>query len=166
MKSKLKYIIGGLIGLRSVYALTLTAWQYFVWKSDPVIGQLLLPPHQPIAYFLRYSWTHFLFNAVLSVGMAYVFYFILRAIKKHRAEIFEEGEPELGLACALMLGWPNIVLFVPLAFLLLLIFSSFRRVFLKEEFTTITLPMLVSLPIILLWGNKALEIFKLTALQI
>jgi len=164
-KRVLNYTVWVLIGFRAIYSLVLSALQYYTWKKDTGgIGQYFLPPSRSIGYFLQYSWTHFFIGAVLSVGTAFIFYFILKAIKKHRAEIFEEGELELGLICALIVGWPSIILFVMLSFLMLLIVSAVKQVFFKDQFATITLPLLISLPIIFIFGQKLIQILHLEAL--
>ncbi len=164
-KKLLTYIAWAIIGFRVIFSIFLAVVQYFTWKKDS-FAQYFLPPNRPIGYFLQYAWTHYFLGAILSIIAAFVFYFILMAVKKHRAEIFEEGELELGLACGLIIGWPNVILFVALAFLLLLVLSILRQLFFKEQFTTITLPLLISLPIIFILGRWLIDLLKLSALRI
>lgn len=163
-KKTLLYVAWALIGFRVIYSIVLSTLQYLTWKKDTGIGQFFLPPHKSISYFLNYSWIHFFASVVFSVGIAFVFYFILKAIKKHREEIFEEGELELALASTLIIGWPSAVLFIALSFLMLLVVSVIKQIFFKEQFATITLPLLISLPIIFVLGGKLIKILHLEAL--
>lgn len=142
---------------RVFYAGVLSWLQYYVWSHNE-FSKLLLPPHQPIKYFLQYSWTHFWFNVVLVIASSFAFYLLLR--------FFEETEPELGFLCALIVGWPNFIVFAALAFILMILISFFRTIFLKKFHTAFTLPFLLAALAVLLFGSKLVDILGLGVFRI
>ena len=79
--------------------------------------------------------------------------------EKYRERFFEEGELDLGFLSALLIGWPNFVVFVPLVFLSVVIIAVFRRVFLKELYTTLGLPMLLATLLVLAFGDFLVAFF-------
>lgn len=145
-------------------AIKYSVLQYFAWKKDPGIGSYLLPPHQSWNYFAGYVYLHFFYATLLTIVSMAIFYFALKVISKHRAEIFEEGEIELGTLCALISGWPGFVIFAPLSFLILIAFSLVRKLFKNKQFTTITIPMLISVTVVFLFWPQIIEFLKLTSL--
>lgn len=153
-----------LTAFKVLYSITLTTLQYFTWKNDTGIGQYFLPPHQSWNYFTGYAFLHFFYGTLLTLVSTIVFYFALRAMAKYRLEIFEDGEVELGTLCALISGWPGFIIFAPLSFLILILFSLARKLAKNEQFTTITVPMLLSIVITFTFWQKIIEFLKLTAL--
>lgn len=154
-----------LICFRFFYSLTLTVVQYYVWQHNE-FSKLLLPPHQPIKYFLQYSWTNFWFSAVLSVGASFLFWLLLKTFKKYQGRFFAEREPELGFLCALIVGWPNFIIFVALAFTLAIIISSFQTIFLKKFHTAFILPFLLAALAVLFFGSRLVDILGLGVFRI
>jgi hypothetical protein len=152
----MRFLIGALIGWRLFYAGTLTVLQYFVF----------LPPFREPKYFLLYSWTHFWFNFVLSVGTAFVFYLFLKFLKKRNERFFEEGEAEIGFLCALIAGWPDFVVFLPLVLVLVALESVFRKIFLKESLTTLGFALILAAITAFIFGDKIIAILSLGALRI
>ncbi|MBI4692153.1 MAG: hypothetical protein HY773_01785 [Candidatus Terrybacteria bacterium] len=154
-----------LICFRFFYAGILTWLQYYVWSHNE-FSRLLLPPHQPIKYFLQYSWTHFWFNAVLSVGAAFLFWLLLRMLKKYQESFFEQGEPEIGFLCSLIVGWPNFIIFAPLAFILMILISLFQTIFLKKFHTAFSISFLLAALAVLFFGSRLVDILGLGVLRI
>jgi hypothetical protein len=152
----MRFLIGGVIVWRFFYAGTLNVLQYFVF----------LPPFRELKYFIGYSWMHFWFNFVLSVGVALVFYLFLKFLKKRNERFFEEGETEIGFLCALIAGWPNIVIFLPLVFILVVLESIFSNFFLKESFTTLGFAVILAAIIAFIWGGKIIAVLGLGVLII
>lgn len=168
---------------RFFYALILTGSQYLIWAGDPFTKSFLNSPlsqslpitiiqRMPwlfggrLGYFLFYSWGRFWLNAILSVGLSLLFWFFLKLLKKHRERFFREGETELGFLCALMAGWPYLVIFVPLTFVFVVLTSIFRRLILKEMYTTLGYSFLFAIFVTLLLGGKLLQIWNLGVLKI
>ena len=152
----MRFFIGGIIIWRFFYAGTLTVFQYFVF----------LPPFREPNFFFRYVWTHFLLNFILSVGAALAFYLFLKFLKKRNERFFEEGEMEIGLICALIAGWPNFVVFIPLVFILVALESVFRKIFFKESLTALGLSFFLAAMATFVWGDKIINILGLGVLKI
>lgn len=152
----MRFFIGGIIAWRFFYAVSLTILQYIVFLS----------PFRETGYFVLYAWTHFWFNFVLSVGVAFTFYLFLKFLKKRNERFFEEGETEIGLICALIAGWPGFVVFVPLVLILVVAESIFMKIFFKESLTAFGFAFFLAAIIALVWGDKIVAILNLGALRI
>ncbi len=171
------------IGFKFFYALILTLGQYFLWSKDQ-FGQLFLNQplkipsgispleHLPlfsdsgIGYFLFYSWGHFWLNAIWSVIIALVFWFFLKVLQKKEARFFYPGETELGFVLMLAVGWPNLVVFLPLAFLAVVLISLFRMIFMKEAYTTIGWPFILAAAATFVFGQAIIGNLNLELLKI
>jgi len=80
--------------------------QYQIWSGD-VLSKFLLPPHQSIGYFLKYSFIHFFWGNLISLGAGLLF--LLGATKlnnRFQKRFFEEEEPYLGALAMFLLGQP------------------------------------------------------------
>ena len=157
-----------------------TVLQYYVWEKNPLTKILLTQPlgaEVPIpgfirkiffdnspGYFLHYAWGHFFLNVFLSLLSAAVFYFILVSLRKYRERFFGEGEILLGTLMAFVAGWPNVVLFIPLALILTAIFSLARRMFWGESYTRLAWSFLISGCAMLLFGKFLIKVFRLGVL--
>ncbi len=157
------------------------AWvQYSIWISNPVgnhLTQLGLEPAiarsvlggwVPVfsgsgGYFLYYATMRFFLGVLLTIGASVVWYIFLKALKKYRSRLFEEGEVELGFLCALLVGWPLIVVFIPITLLIFVLIAVARRIILKKEFTTIATPLFLAL-VIVIWAGEI--IMKVSALRV
>ena len=148
-RPRLKKLTFWTIGFKFFYAALLTIGQYFLWNSDQfgrlfleqplrygseisAVGGLPLFSGTKLGYFFFYSWGHFWLNAVWSLVIALVFWLFLKALEKKESRFFYPGETELGFVLTLAVGWPNFVVFIPLAFLAVVIVSVFRILFIKE----------------------------------
>lgn len=148
------------VGFYSAYAALSTFGQYLVWQSSaftssflrfPVADQVASPMAQwfpflfkgPLGYFLFYSWGHFWIVAVLSVAIGFCFRIYLRSLEKRNERFFHPGEVDLGFLCALVLGWPRAILFIPVFFLCVVFISLYRTLVLKAPYTTLGYPFLV-----------------------
>jgi hypothetical protein len=138
----------------------LTYLQYYAWTGAEA-GKMFLPPHQPWSYFALYSWTHFWFSFVLTIGMPVLFWLLLRGISKHREGLFADGEIKSALVLGLVVGWPNFLIFVPLTFIFFALLALFRKFFLDEEFSAIFWPMLTATVITAIWGSKLIDLLHL-----
>lgn len=80
--------------------------QYQLWSGNALF-KFLIPPYQSIAYFLKYSFTHF-FGSYLFSLMAGLLFLWLADLLNHRYQkrFFEEGEPYLGALAIFVLGQP------------------------------------------------------------
>lgn len=163
--ARYSFLIYGIIIFRFIYAGVLTKMQYALWLDND-FTRYLLPPHQPIRYFIGYAWTHFWLGAVISVGMpliVFLFFVILRKIKKEAL-----GGEEAGIIflTSLVAGWPNIIIFLPLAFIFALLTAVFRKIFLKDDHISVSLPFLLAALIIILFGDYLFSHIGLPELKI
>jgi len=182
-----KLLIISSIVFRFFYAALLTASQYYVWSQNKFTELLLNSPLDPnmsvpsvisgfcqlsivncqkSGYFFFYSYGRFWLNVLISIGAAFIFYLLLKLLEKYRDRFFEEGETKLGFLAALIVGWPNFIVFLPLVFIFVILFSIFRRILLKELYTTLGWPFILAALITLIWGSKLMEILNLSALKI
>ena len=154
-----------------------TFLQYFVWKKNPLTEILLVQPlsadvpvpafirniffDNPRGYFFYYAWGHFFLNVFLSILSAIAFYYFLVFLRKYRARFFGEGEIVLGTLMAVVAGWPNVVLFVPLTLILTVVISIVRSIFWNKNYTTLGLPFLVAGFAVLAFGKFLIELFHL-----
>jgi hypothetical protein len=133
-----------------------------VWIENPVgahLAQLGLEPgvastvlagwipvfSQSGGYFLYYASIRFFLPVLLTIAASAAWYSFLKSLKTYRSRLFEEGEVELGWLCALLVGWPRLVVFIPTVLLIFIITAVTRRIVLKKEFTTIALSLFLAL---------------------
>lgn len=182
-----KKLITGLLGFRIFYALLLTINQYYIWSQNQFTQLLLNSPLgqaipnsgifnkicqlsivncQKSGYFIFYSYGRFWLNVFIAIGVAFVFYLFLKFLKKYQERFFEEGETELGFLAALIVGWPNFVVFLPLVFVSVVLISLFRRLVLKEVYTTLGWPFILAVLIMLVFGDQLIKILNLGVLKI
>ncbi len=159
-------IIGFFMGFRLIYALFKTAVQYHIWEQAGGLSRFLLPPYRPISYFIGYSITHFWLSTLIDILIAAIFYAFLRLLKKYNSRFFEKDEPELGFLTALIVGWPNVVLIIPFAFIFVAILGILRGIFLKEQYTALSWPLIISAFIILFFGSYLINLFHLKTLVV
>lgn len=167
-----------------VYALINTIGQYAAWagSADPLTRYLASAPlasamkgvvpwyglpllNSKFGYLIFYSWGRFWMGALLSVVAALVFGLILKALQKYRGRFFEDGEVELGVLAALLVGWPGFVVFVPMLFVAVVLVSIFRLAFLGEAYTTLGVPILFAVLLFFIYGSPLLMITGLQALK-
>ena len=145
------------LGFMAAYAATLTIGQYFVWKSDPFSSAFLSTPLSdlplpligafpgvfgtPVGYFVYHVWSRFWFPAIVSAIVAWIFAAFLRWLERYNPRFFVDGEVTFGFLAALLAGWPGFVVFVPAAFLLVVLLSIVRGILLREPYTTLGWPM-------------------------
>lgn len=161
------------IGFGIFYAFLLSAAQYFIWNKDEFTKILLTSIDENSAffsykygYFIHYILLHFWLSVLISIGVAFAFYAFLFFLKKYRERFFEDGEVELGFVLALIVGWPNFVIFIPLIFAFVIIISIIRVLFLREMYTTLGWPMIFAALTVLIFGNNLIDILKLGVLKI
>jgi hypothetical protein len=159
------------VGFYILYAAFLTWGQYYVWSRGP-LGRILLASDRfgkldgSSGYFLFYAYGRFWLNPIIAIFAAFVFYMFLKSLKKYRERFFEEGETEFGFLCALLAGWPQFTVFLPLVFLGVVGVSTFRLVVLKKRFTTLGYPLIFGLLFTLIWGRWLIDVLSLKALYI
>ncbi|GEM_PF-1033757 len=183
-KFSYKFLIWLVLGFKVLYASIKTFSQYYVWSNNEFTKLLLNQNivesnvlenffgkatwifNNRFGYFIFYSWGRFWFEIVVSLVAATAFYLFLTFLKKHKERFFEEGEVELGFLLALIVGWSNFIIFLPLVFLSVVLVSIFRRLIFREMYTTLGAPLLLAALIVLLFGNYLVLLFGLTPLKV
>lgn len=183
------YLIGAVILFRLGYAALLALGQYYLWSASEFTKLLTTTPlgrdvpvpfflqflsSTPLGYFIFYSYGRFWISLILTLFVAFLFFGFLKLLRRYQERFFREGEVELGLLTALIVGWPNFVIFIPLVFLSVVVVSLFRLIFLKEPYTTLGVPLvlsaamtlILSAAVTLIWNRELIEIFNLTVLKI
>lgn len=127
------YITFGLLALVVVGEPLLRSWlQYEAWSGNPQ-SKFLLPPHQPISYFLGYSMRHFFIWRWVAFGIAAVLYlladrFIVRPSRGFKLNRNENFLIAFGVALA---GWPYLLVYLVVLLLLYAVmlagFMAFSR---------------------------------------
>lgn len=86
---------------------TLSIMQYQTWKNAGGASALLLPPHQPIGYFLGYAWLHFGKAAAFSIVFAALLFAAIQLGNRASANrFFYREEPYLAAFGVLAAPWP------------------------------------------------------------
>jgi hypothetical protein len=160
----------------------LTWTQYSVWsqsemtrifltlpaddKSLPMYGFLAPLFKWSGGYFTFYSFSRFWLPAIASIAMGYLFFLFLKSLRKYRERFFEDGEVELGWVLALIVGYPNFIIFLPLVFFLIIPISIVRMAVLKQHLTTIGYPMILSAILAIIWGSQIMDALGWNALRL
>ena len=141
--------------------------QYYAYKTDP-FGKLFLPPHQSIYWFVFSMWKKFVAPYVLSFAAGLFMYAVARSTNaSFKRELFVENDKYVFLLAALILSWPNYVLYLLLSAILVavqtLAVSAIKKDF--GERVVLTNALLLSIGgIMILSGTiaKYVELWKLT----
>lgn len=173
------------IGFRLLYAVFISVAQYTVWKNGGDFTNMLAnsPLDEKVpstfitnlfpsvfqsqfGYVTFYTLGRYGVNVLWSIALAFMFWGFLRVLKKYNERFFDTQETELGLLCALVVGWPNFVIFIPLVFLSVIVVSIIRGIFLKEAYTTLGYPFLLATAACLLCGSYLIDVLNLGVLRI
>ncbi len=80
--------------------------QYQIWREND-ISKYILPPYQSIVYFLKYSFTHFFENYLISLMAGLLFLWLANLLNNRcQKRFFEEGEIYLGALAIFVMGHP------------------------------------------------------------
>ncbi|BCX16189.1 MAG: hypothetical protein KatS3mg098_418 [Candidatus Parcubacteria bacterium] len=169
-KKALKKLVTGALVFYILFALFLTAIQYYLWSRFDFTRPFLKTPvflftqkenflskligkEGKLNYFLFYSWGRFWLKVFIVFLVSFLWLFFLHSLEKSNPRFFEEGDKEIGLLGALICGWPQFIVFLIFSFLLVIIFSLFRSFFLKEKYTLLREPFILA-TLITFFGNS------------
>lgn len=158
-------LIVAALSFSAILAIIKTINQYYSWSANE-LSQLLLPPHQSIKYFIFYAFSRFWLGVLIGAGVSFLFYLFLKFLGKRQSRFFIKGEIGLGFLTALISGWPNFVIFLPLVFIFTVLIAVYRQLVLKELYTTLGYPFLLAAFVVFVFGNKIIEILNLVVLRI
>jgi len=109
------YIFSGAIIFQSSLSTILNWW---FWSKQG-ITKVLLPPHSPITYVLKYSWQHYWFEPVVIIFAAIIVFFSIYFLnKKFENQLFYNEEKYLAALGILATGWPNCLIYLSLVLFL------------------------------------------------
>ena len=126
--SVLILILGAQIFLRSFCKAKLIFWlillfqifysgyqiknQYLIWQKEEAT-KFLIPPYQPINYFLFYSFGRIIFPFLISAVIALVFLFLSQHFNRRFEErFFYPEEPYLASTAILIVGHPLLIIYL------------------------------------------------------
>ena len=174
--------IYAVFGFKIMYATFLTLAQYFVWENNGVTRALLKLPveekalmsfgflskffNQDGGYYYFYVFARYWLVIIISFAVAYLFYLLLKSLKKYKERFFIGGEPEIGFALAFLVGWPDFVIFLPAIFFLIIPISIFRMLVFKEKLTTLGWPFIISAILAVVLGYSLFNVFQLASISI
>lgn len=133
------------LGWQVFYPATLTVLQWYTWSHNSFTSLLLTLPLskevpfpswiefiRPLfehsgGYFAFYSFGRFWIPAILSVLAALTWWGVLRLTRVVKLTVFSEEDITLALGAALVVGWPRIIVFVPLFVVCTLFFMLFHK---------------------------------------
>jgi hypothetical protein len=143
--------------------------QYWVWDQSSlthVINNLPLKKldltwfgNLPIftvyrhGYYLFYIWNNFWRTTFLTFLAAFIIYFIFLALKKYKQKLFADKEAETGLLFALLIGWPQVIFFLPLVFVIALIFILINLITKRGATCHLFWPFAISTAIIFIFSG-------------
>lgn len=142
--------------------------QYYLWRYGGGVGEYLLPPYQPIDYFLRYSWQHFILSPAIgllaSLGLVLYFWTLNKIFKK---QFLDFEDTLILISGAMIAGWPNMVIYIGIAFTLTIL-RIFYLFYVKREMRRIpmTAALIIAAFITLLAGEKLVEILNIGFLKV
>lgn len=148
-----------------LFNLALSVLQYLIWHSHP-FTLLFLPPHQPWSYFLRYAFFHFWLADILALIVASIFYCFLSLLRKYKEGIISRDNLNLLTLSCLLLGWPKVIIFIPLFFIFSVIDSIINITIFKNKTINISSSILIALLTVFLFANYLLSFFNLAVLII
>lgn len=169
--------------VRVLYAAVLTVLQYGTWASGglgtfflheslskslpiPLIQKMPWLFNSQWGYFIFYTFERFWLNAILSIGVAWLFYRFLILLKQYKERFFETGEVELGFFTALLAGWPAFIVFIPLVFVFVIVLGLVRIMIFKESYTTLGWPFLAAILVTLFFGRMLIPLLGLSVLSV
>lgn len=142
--------------------------QYYWWANSGGLSEYLLPPHQPITYFLRYSWQHFILSPIIGIVVAFLiaaYFLLLNRIFKKQYVDFEDML--ILVSGAMIVGWPNLVIYIGIAFSLT-IFRIFYLFYIKREMKRVPLTgaLIIAAFLTLLVGDYLVQLLQIGWLKV
>lgn len=164
----MKKLVFSLAGFLAFIVIAKIATHYFILKSDPSFGALLLPPHQPLwNWFTPMAIARYLFPYMISLIVAGLAFVIEPLVNKlFHGELFAEEDKYIVALGALIVGWPNFVLYLGTAIVLTVLLSLRETLrYGIEARIVLTDALIFSAPIVLIFGPIVapyLYLYKLT----
>jgi hypothetical protein len=153
------------VGVTIFFDLFLTVLQYLTWHYS-AFSRFLLPPYQPLSYFWGYSFFNFWLADLLSLAITLLFFSVFKIIKKLKRDTGSGEELSLILLLSLVLGWPKMLIFIPLFLVLSFLYILINSVVFKKKNTSVAVPSLVSALIVFFFGFYLVNLLGLSVLTV
>ncbi len=139
---------------------------YNLWKTDS-FSKFLLPPYDA-AYFYGYAFSRFWQSFIVIIIVSFFWAIFLFLAKKYSGDrLLSKNEVYLGFFTSLSVGFPNFIIYIFILFALFLIHQIVNNFVLKNsQPIAISLSMILSAIIVILWGNYILLKFGLDVLSV
>ena len=145
-------------------ALLLTYATYSLWQAA-LPSKYLLPPYQPISYFLQYSMIHFFASFFLALGVGIIVCAVLFFLNSRRPHLLMPSDLALLLIGVLLVRWPLALVYTGALLMGGILLLVFQRYIIKEsEEMVFGLHILFWIPPFLLLSNMLIGFFGLSAL--
>lgn len=152
----MRKLVLSLAGFLALIVVAKIAVHYFILAGDPLFGALLLPPHQTLSdWFAPMAASRYLFPYVVSLVAAALAYFIAPLVNKlFKGQLFAEEDKYIIAVAALIVGWPNFVMYLGAAVILTVLLSIRETLrYGIEARIVLTDALIFSVPLVLLFGN-------------
>lgn len=169
------------VAARVTYGVLLGIGQYVHWGANPFtrpLTYLPLPPDVPLSgllkmfaplmalrhgYFIEYMLGHFWLSLIWGLLTAVLVYLVLRFLQRQRPGLLSVIDVHLFTAGGIILGWPNILLFVVCVFLIFfahVVYATLR----KKERAPLYPAVIIAFILVFFLGDRmvqALPVFEL-----
>lgn len=175
------------IAARFTYAVFTTIMQYYTWSLNAFSQVFLNVPvdsslpfgsevnwfsqfffHRQLGYFMYYCLGRIWYEAGLSIVVAILFLVFLRIVlDKYRSSSWFAETYWCGFASSLIVGWPAVIIFVPLGFFVAILHGlSLRFVFKKSSDGNLVSAFIIALTLTVFAGQWLINWFGLKVLVI
>ena len=154
----MRYALAVALLLGTGIASFLTHAQHFAWTATE-IGKLFLPPVQPWSYFVGYVGLRFWLPFGLATLSAGLWYGFARLIRSRSERYLAEGELELTTLMIFAVGWPGVVVLMPVTGIFLVLVSLTRKILFKQELTTLGLPFILGALMTVIYAEQIRTLF-------
>lgn len=164
----MRRLVLSLAGFLACIVALKVAVHYFILAGDPSFGALLLPPHQSVwDWFVPMAVKRYLFPYIVSLAVAALAYFIAPLVNKlFKGQLFAEEDKYIIALAALIVGWPNFVMYLGAAVILTVLLSIRETLrYGIEARIVLTDALIFSAPLVLALGPIVapyLYLYKLT----
>lgn len=168
------------IGFRVLLNLVQSITQYIVWSRDGLGRVFLTLPldeaspsilnnlpwifHQPKGYYLYYILSRFWQDTLIIILVAFFIWLLLRLVKNYKPAFFLPQDLPLVFLASLILGWPNLILLVPLVLILAVVLYLFEIILKRQLYSALGLLVLIALVVIFFCGNSIMGYLSLNFL--
>ncbi|MBI5912978.1 hypothetical protein HY839_00890 [Candidatus Azambacteria bacterium] len=164
----MKKVVLSLAGFLACIVVFKIAVHYFILRSDASFGIGLLPPHTPLwDWFAPMAIARYVFPFAVALAAAGIAFLVTPLVNKlFKGELFAEEDKYIVALAALIVGWPNFVLYLGAAVMLTVLLSIRETLrYGIEARIVLTDALIFSVPLVLLFGDIVaphLYLYKLT----